>query len=222
MRKLALQYTPFLPWSINALSFLGKVLPIDHPVLTAAIAAADSALTDYRKQHGLEEGQKGAVPGFLMGTLPTSHGGHLNVTRYTPAGFFADPLNTIAGNVLPQFGGVLDAFKGSDWKGKELKNNDGTPYTTYQKLGYAAAQGGTSLVPGLNILANAVGGLPDIPASPGKSPLSRIWYAQNPVRITKAPKKKTGGSGWGSSSTSSKSGWGSSSTSGAQKTGWGG
>jgi hypothetical protein len=139
-------YTPFIAWTVNAIHFLygwpGRgvgVLPRDHPTALAVIAAAENATAEWRKDHGLDLFMKGALPGFLQGSIPLSGGRHQRAPfRYTPFGAFGDPLDTAAGAVLPQFSGVLAAFKGQDWKGAKLRKPDGSPADIGDKAKAAA------------------------------------------------------------------------------------
>lgn len=141
LRKAIALYTPFASWSLNAVRFLYHVLPADHPVLTALLADAHVASEQWRKQHGLDlfQGSRG-LPSFLQGSIPTAGGGHLRIGRYTPFGFASQPLDTVAGLVLPQLSGVQAAFQGRDWKGRALKNADGTPYDQLQLFKYGVQQ----------------------------------------------------------------------------------
>lgn len=132
-RQLIMLYTPFVAWQLNAVKFLGDVLPKDHPALTAAIAAAYSASRDWREQRGMSYFVNGAAPGFLQGSYP-GRGGQLRVSRYTPFGIATDFPSNIAGAVLPQYHGSLAALSGLDWKGQKIKGADGKPETNPLKL----------------------------------------------------------------------------------------
>lgn len=182
-RQVISLYTPFASWSLNSLRFLYKVMPQDHPVLTALIADANLASEEWRKQHGLDLFMgKGSLPGFLQGSIPTSLGGHFRgFTRYTPFGFGGQPLDTIAGLVLPQINGVQAAFQGRDWTGKELRNPDGTPYDQLQLFKYGVEQLATSMIP---VVGRA--------GSVSKGGLRSL----NPFAIT--PGRKKAGITWGS------------------------
>jgi hypothetical protein len=127
-RKMITTYTPFIAWTLNAVRFVTDVLPRDHPTATAVVAAAEQATEEWRKDQGLDLFIKGALPGFLQGSLPLSGGRHQRFPfRYTPFGAFGDPLGTVGNAVLPQFSGVLAAFKGEDWKGAKLRKPNGEP-----------------------------------------------------------------------------------------------
>jgi hypothetical protein len=141
-------YTPFIAWTLNAVKFVTTVLPMDHPAATALIASAELQTKEWRKDHGLDLFMKGALPGFLQGSIPLSGGRHQRAPfRYTPFGAFGDPLDTAAGAVLPQFTGVLAAFKGEDWKGAKLRKPDGSPADIGDKLMAAAGSFADATVP---------------------------------------------------------------------------
>lgn len=124
MRNLVAGYTPFIAWSLNAIKFVGLVLPRDHPVLTSLLVAANQASEDWRRQHGLVMGEKGAAPAWLQGSIPGSDGAHLRISRYTPFGAFDEggsAAGTLASNLLPQGMAIYRALvDGTDWKGKNL------------------------------------------------------------------------------------------------------
>jgi hypothetical protein len=84
MRRAIANYTPFISWTMNALNFLYRTLPRDHPVLTAAAASVQPYVDEWRKDKGLNKFVKGAVPAFLQGAVPTKEGFARYPTRYTP------------------------------------------------------------------------------------------------------------------------------------------
>lgn len=123
MRKSISTLTPFIPWSLNAITFLTKVLPRDHPVLLSLMASASIATEDWRAAHGEQFGAEGALPVFLQGSVPTP-GGHLPIGRYLPTGVSASesgPLGVLADSVLPQFKSSAFNLLGKDWKLDDLK-----------------------------------------------------------------------------------------------------
>jgi hypothetical protein len=85
-----------------------------------------NATDEWRKEHGLDKFIAGAAPGWLQGSIPGAGGVKYRApARYTPFGFFTDPLESTAGAVLPQFTGALAAFRGQDWKGATLRDKNG-------------------------------------------------------------------------------------------------
>lgn len=132
-RQVIQLYTPFAAWSLNALKFLGDVLPNDHPALTAAIAASYNASKEWREDQGMSHFIDGALPGFLQGTYPVE-GGRKPLSRYTPFGIAADFPGNFAGLILPQYHGALYALDGLDWKGQRIKDEDGNAVTDPLKL----------------------------------------------------------------------------------------
>lgn len=150
-RKYIATYTPFAAWTLAATTFVYRVLPKDHPVLTSLLAAANEATEEWRKEHGLDLFSEGRLPGFLQGSFPIE-GGHIRASRYSPTGAFTDLGDTLASAVLPQASGVLAALKGEDWKGKELRDDNGQPVDF---LGRAKAAAGSFLESTVPILAQA-------------------------------------------------------------------
>lgn len=117
MRR-ALNYSPFLPWVMNAVRFTLWTMPKDHPLLTSISTKVANQMKD-ADTHGF----------FGM-----------DVARYTPFGFAApgqDPDVTAAGYAFPQISGAYDALRGQDPYGGDLYGPD----TQYGK-------GGTSVPPG--------------------------------------------------------------------------
>ena len=184
MRKVILTWSPFVPWAVNAVRFLTQVLPQDHPLITALLAAQDTWHRDWVNAN-LPTTGKGSLPHFLWGSVPTPGGGHLRAARYTPFGVATDPLDTLTSEVAPQLSGLYDALQGRDWTGRELKNSDGSPYNDFQRIMHGAAQVAGSTVPGFNLIQRTIG-------APGPNIGSKLWYVQNPARPV-APKKKTKG-----------------------------
>lgn len=146
-RAMISTYTPFYRWAANATRFLVDVLPRDHPTVTALLASAQLASEDWRKQHGLAKYEDGAMPDFLMGSIPTGGGGHLRLSRYLPFSLGTDPLGTMAGQVLPQASAVLAAMRGQDWRGVKLKGRNGGTADDFDKALAAAHALATSTVP---------------------------------------------------------------------------
>ena len=188
-RKVISLYTPFAAWSLNAVKFLYSTLPADHPALTALIADAHLASEDWRREHGLDLFMgRGAVPGFLQGSIPLARGAHFRgFTRYTPFGFAGDPTDSVARLVLPQIGGLQAAFEGQDWTGKTLRNRDGSPFDPLQRFTYGVREFGTALIP-------VVGKVQQYMRADGPSS-QRLLKLVNPFGVT--PGKRThGGSTW--------------------------
>lgn len=204
-RKFMVLYTPFVAWTLNAVRFVSKTLPQDHPVLTSLLVSASQASEEWRKEHGLSKFIKDAVPPFLQGTIPISGDRKLPASRYTPFGAYQSLPETFGDAVLPQFSGVLEALKGKDWKGAQLKGPDGRPIPENDDLGrgWAAAKAfAESTVPLLSQAerAAAAGGSVGHRATKVLSPFSTI--------APKQPKSSGGGSGidWGTGGSSSSSG----------------
>lgn len=134
------EYTPFLAWYGSSWNFLVRVLPRDHPTLLAITASMQQVTEDWRKGQGLDLFMRGddRLPGWLQGTIDTGGSfGRVKATYNTPFGAFTDPTDATAGLVLPQIRGVIDAFEGRDWKGKRLRNKDGSEYDPLQRATFA-------------------------------------------------------------------------------------
>jgi len=181
-RKWIALYSPFAAWSFSAVNFIGHVLPVDHPVLTALLAAQNRVAQDFIEQHGLKEGGwlggKGPVPDFLMGSLPVSGGGHVRASRYTPSGFFSDPTGSVADLILPQFSGAIHAPQGQKFTGEPIKPHGDIGQS---EKAWAALQGELSaFIPFYGRVNQALGYEGSI--------ASRIWQTENPLKVVK---KKT-------------------------------
>lgn len=126
-RKVIAAYTPFLSWWVNAVYFVTRTLPRDHPAATALITSMEQATEGWRKDHGLDLFMDKAVPMFLQGSIPIGTDGKFRASRFTPFGAFSDPGSTAAGQVLPLWQGPLMALRGLTWHGQEMrvKGEDG-------------------------------------------------------------------------------------------------
>jgi hypothetical protein len=230
LREAIVHWTPFIPWSLNAVRFLTTVLPVDHPVLTALIADADAAEQDWLKAHRLSATGSNHLPFFDLGGYPTNGGKSvLRIGHYTPFGVAPDPTGGLADMVLPQFSGFYGAVKyGLDWKGDPLVHPDHTPYTAAEKWLYGTQQLAEAMIPLTQQTSNI--------AHSGE-PLKQLRHELRLLSSTRVkPKTKvkvkqsggewgapaSSGGGWGGSSSSeSNGGWGGSSSS-ESNGGWGG
>jgi hypothetical protein len=171
-RFLIANYTPFGAWMRNAAILLVRMAE-DHPATTLAATGAVNATEDWRKSQGLDIGSEGAMKAWLQGSIPLPGGAHLRVTRFTPMSLATDPLGTFAGSILPQFNGVLKAFEGKDWTGKDLKTKDGGPPGYGDELKAALSAFADSTIPGLT-LAQTVA-----KKGPKAIPQSAVGYTPN-------------------------------------------
>jgi hypothetical protein len=139
-------YTPFIAWSLNAVKFVGSVLPKDHPVATGLFAAAQNASGQWLKDHGLNLWINQAAPGWLQGSAPVgSAGNKVRLGRYLPFGFFGDAGQSVASTILPQYAGAILALNGVSWNGTPLRGPGGGEPTQGDKFSTALEQffGGT-------------------------------------------------------------------------------
>jgi hypothetical protein len=123
LRAAVAQYTPFIAWTLNAARFLANVLPADHPVFTAVMAANVNAQNDWLLAHRMVPGQAGGVPDWLIGTFPGG-GGHIPASRYTPFGLMQNFPANLSDLVLPQYSGFLKGLQGLDWKNQPVTGAD--------------------------------------------------------------------------------------------------
>lgn len=132
-------WMPFFAWAHNAARFLYVVLPRDHPALTGLLAAVNIGSKEWLERHGLARSAPNAAPGFLLGSVPVA-GGLVRASRHLPFALATDPVGTFADLLMPQFSSALEAMQGRDWRGRPLKNQDGSPYRAEQRAAYAAKQ----------------------------------------------------------------------------------
>jgi hypothetical protein len=121
-RWLISAYTPFLPWTINAVRFLGRVLPADHPVLTGLIAANVNAQSDWLLATGMKPGQ---VPTWLLGTYPLAGGAHMPLSRYTPFGVAGELPGSLLNLFAPQVMPLIRGWAGMDFKWQPVRGLNG-------------------------------------------------------------------------------------------------
>lgn len=123
IRRSVATWTPFIPWSLNAVHFITQHLPNDHPVVTALIADAHQASQEWRNKHGLGYFIDGALPPFLQGGVPGGNGSHWMIfTQGTPFSAAGDPTGTAARGFNPLGSTILNNLSGMDWKGDKFKN----------------------------------------------------------------------------------------------------
>jgi hypothetical protein len=153
-RQFIALYTPFIRWYLNSIEFVGKTLPVDHPVLTGLIASAEQATEEWRKDHKLDKFVEDALPGFLQGSIPTD-GGSQRISRFTPFGAFGSPTETAAGQVLPLWKSVEAALEGKTWNGRDLEVDDGSggkrPANEIERAVAAAYALAQATIPGVSI-----------------------------------------------------------------------
>jgi hypothetical protein len=178
VRRAAMLYTPFASWAINATRFLYHVLPADHPVLTGLLADTSLAAEEWRKEHGLDLFTEDLRPDFLQGAIPLPDGRSLRwPNQYLPFSFASDPARKGAETLLPQLSGLISAFEdGEDWKGKKLRNSDGSDFDPLQKLAYGVLMFGQGMIPTGTKVGSVLQG--------EGAPQERLAQAFNPFKIT--------------------------------------
>jgi hypothetical protein len=195
-RYIIRTYTPFAAWTFNSAKFLADVLPRDHPVLTSMLASANQATEGWRRDHGLVvtlgKPLKGAVPGWLRGSIPGAHGSHLRLSKYGPTGLVANEGGaggTVAGALLPQIMSVVNNLQGKDWKGSELGKGEANNYLA------AALSLIENTIPAANIEAELFGKNMPNETKGTKHPKSLAARARkqfDPFMYTAASEKKKG------------------------------
>lgn len=127
--QTALMFSPFGMWWTNSVQFLAR-LPVDHPVLTSALAATNAGTEAQRQKLGLDLMAPGALPLYQQGAIPT--GSALwSANYYSPAGIANDPLETAGSLIEPWLGTALLGAAGVNWHGGPI-TSPGNPkgYTT--------------------------------------------------------------------------------------------
>lgn len=164
-------YTPFLAWWMNSARFVLHTMPTEHPTAVAVAAALQTMERDTQEQ---------GVPDWLQSTIKVG-GGHINWGRYTPFGWFDDPLGNAGKLLMPQFSGAVQmAVFGQDWKGTKLRDDAGNPIGLQERAGRT----------GLTFLGGVVPVVQKAAAVATKGP-----SALNPVRVIPNAPPKSGGSG---------------------------
>lgn len=123
MRRFIQQATPFLPWYINAVRWVGWTLPGKHPIKTAIYAnMAANLQDDFDAQH------EGLPPGELRGDIVTGGGTVLPYSRYVPFGAFGaiagggnEQLTPFVDPFFPQFKSAALAAFGLNFAGRPAK-----------------------------------------------------------------------------------------------------
>jgi hypothetical protein len=145
-RYIISTFTPFAAWVYNAAKFLTVVMPLDHPVMSAILAANSKAQEEWRRNKGLN-----LLPGFMQGGLPTSDEEITRIARYTPFGVIANPTETVAGTLLPQLMGPYMASRGLDWKGDVIGGKERREDVSEgERVREALFSLGGSFIPGVN------------------------------------------------------------------------
>lgn len=150
-RSLLLHWTPFLPWYLNVATFLGKVLPVDHPAQAALVADTSAATEEWRKKAGLSL-RAPHVPDFLLGSAPASKGRVTRIAHYTPFGIGSDVAGSTAALTLPQFLGPIKNAAGVDWKWQREKRPgySGQEFTQAERVARALMTILEEQVPGVS------------------------------------------------------------------------
>lgn len=149
-RELILHSTPYAPWWFNTVHFLTQVLPGDHPVAAALVGDAEEAERHWRESHGLSLRGGARKPNWMLGSYPTTKGLIPTGKLAGPFGIGEDPVAALAGTVLPQLTGPLEALgPGIDWTGQKLRvgGPHGKDFNMGQKLLYALTQAVESQAP---------------------------------------------------------------------------
>jgi GNAT superfamily N-acetyltransferase len=121
-RRSIATWTPFIPWTLNAVHFITQHLPNDHPVALSLAASAHQAAQEWRNKHGLGYFIDGQVKPWMQGAIPGGNGSHWMIfTQGTPFAVWGDPTGTIAKGFNPLGSTILANLSGRDWKGDPIK-----------------------------------------------------------------------------------------------------
>ncbi len=152
-RRFLTTWAPFWQWARAATKFAFVTLPVDHPVLTSLIAAAEQMTRPEREKLGFAFSGPEPLPGFLQGSIPDplAPGGVARVSNLTTFGSFGDPLQFYGANLTPP---VVQSFflagMGLDWKGDQLTKSDGSPMSIQEKAASGFLNTVDSFIPFLN------------------------------------------------------------------------
>lgn len=123
-REGLMHWSPFMPWMVNAAKFPVHTAK-KHPV--AALTTNNAVAGTYDKRKRMDR-TAGDTPGWLLTSIPTKSGA-VNLGKFTPAGFWAgaldDPASTVGRQFVPQFGALIDASRGVDYRGKVVRKPGG-------------------------------------------------------------------------------------------------
>lgn len=187
--------TPFIPWFLSAMRFLGVVLPRDHPVLSSLIVASNQSSKEWRKKYGLTtdvmtppQGNDKSLPLYQQGSVP-AWGGMRNVSHFTPMGA-VQSLGDLGSFLMPQYNDIRAASKGEDWRGQPLTGRD-TPPTLLRILEALGSAGLTTAAPPLGTAARVAGvhlpNVPDVAPDDEKTTLGgRVLKYINPLPAQKS------------------------------------
>ena len=152
-RYILSTYTPFAAWIANSVKFLTVTMPRDHPVMSSILLANSRAWEEWRENEGLT-----LLPGFLAGALPRGPEAVTNLARYTPFSLVGDPVENMAGALLPQVQPIYTALRhGLDWKGAPIGEHErGDDVPAGDRLAESFRSLASSMVPGVNPIKKAV------------------------------------------------------------------
>lgn len=196
-REALLHWTPFLPWSINVLTFLGRTLPADHPIIASLTASIDQATEDWKQKHGMSLRGGSTRPGFMLGGYPIGKGDTvLPVGRVLPFAPGGNVLSTAGSLLVPQYSALgKNLFLGTDWKDQPLKSGTGVG----SRVANALATAAETFVPGTSQVGRVTGltghyirktGEPSV--LQGKNVTKDLVREVNPLRTTKSKSQATG------------------------------
>jgi hypothetical protein len=153
MRRFIQGYAPFVAWYLNSVKFFTYLLPVKHPVVTGALAAASTKLDPDIKDWISGNGPSQAIGSGRYG-IDMGDGDVLDIGHVTPAGAFqSGVLRGAAGQLVPQLDSLLAISEGnSPIGGRRLTDNQGEPITdqaTLLAIGINSVL--LSTVPGLSV-----------------------------------------------------------------------
>jgi hypothetical protein len=125
----ALMFSPFGMWWTNSVKWLYR-MPVDHPVLSGTLGAANVGTQGARQKLGLDMFAPGALPLYEQGSVPIGNS-LWEASYYSPMGVATDPLETAESLIQPwALPGAMAAL-GVDWKGSSITSpKNPTGYNT--------------------------------------------------------------------------------------------
>lgn len=150
MRHALTYWTPFLPWYLNTVKFLGHTIT-DHPVKTSLMVAASSATEEWRKANGLSAYSDNRLENWMQGSYPIFGDRLSRIGQFTPFGAFSDIPAAAGSLALPWALGPVNNALGNDYLGNKLRDagRGGEPFSKTQKairMGWSLAESELPLV----------------------------------------------------------------------------
>ena len=146
-RHFLIHYAPFAQWLRVASKFVFITLPAKHPIKTAVLAGLTEMSEEERKAMGLSLFAKDRKPDFLQGSIVNDKGETIRLQGFTSFGVTSGFPGSFADSILPQFSGTLQNWQGLDWRGHELRYEDGHTPDALERFGIGLYTMGEGFIP---------------------------------------------------------------------------